>query len=192
MPRAALALDVLGVWPSHPYLYLLIFRSSVVTVVTMDTKSSKIGILYDKSDGVTAKILEASESTILSTMTIAPDAAVGRRDLRVMSPNGSFVQLYQVGSLPEQLEAEPNDDWRSAASVKMPVTINGRVTRRDYDHFRFGVEAELAGLFRTGDCFSSENPQIFLLLSQVYGHLGQSENAASAMKRHRELASGPN
>lgn len=92
-------------------------------------------------EGVTARLLDGSESAVRARISISPEAKVGRRDLRVVTPNGSFVQLFQVGSLPEQIEAEPNDDWSDAEHVKIPVTINGTVPRGDYDHFRLEVQA---------------------------------------------------
>ncbi len=91
-------------------------------------------------------------------ISVAPDAPVGRRDLRVSTPQGSFVQIFEVGSLPERTEAEPNDDWREAPPIEFPIVINGQVPSEDYDHFR--IEAQ-AGQVVTFDLRSSRVGTLF-------------------------------
>src|SRR5438874_3696796 len=91
--------------------------------------------------GVNGKILDVSESRIKAQVSIRSDAAVGRRDVRVVTPQGTFVQVFDVGALPEQTESEPNDDWSKAALIRLPVVVNGRVPAGDYDHFRFAAAA---------------------------------------------------
>ncbi|HTM47341.1 MAG TPA: PPC domain-containing protein [Bryobacteraceae bacterium] len=92
-------------------------------------------------EGVSARILDSSESRIKARVTIRTGAAVGRRDLRVATPQGTFVQVFEVGALREQSEAEPNDDWSKAERVQLPVVVNGRTPAGDYDHFRFAAAA---------------------------------------------------
>ena len=104
--------------------------------------------------GVSALVRESADKLVTAEVSIAPEAAVGRRDLRIISPRGSFVQLFEVGSLPEQRETEPNDDWEQAPPVQFPTVINGRVTAKDYDHFR--VKAR-RGQVLTFDLNSSRN-----------------------------------
>ncbi len=104
--------------------------------------------------GVAAKILHASESKIKAKVSIAGDASAGRRDLRIITPRGSFVQFFEVGTLPEQVESEPNDDWAKVPSVTMPVVVNGKILPGDYDHFRFRANA---GQIMVFDLNSSRN-----------------------------------
>ena len=104
--------------------------------------------------GVSALVRESVDKLVTAEVSIAPDAAVGRRDLRIISPRGSFVQVFEVGSLPEQRETEPNDDWQEAPPVEFPTVINGKVTAKDYDHFR--VKAR-RGQVLTFDLNSSRN-----------------------------------
>ena len=104
--------------------------------------------------GVSARVRESTDKLVTAEVSIAPDAAVGRRDLRIISPRGSFVQLFEVGSLPEQRETEPNDDWQEAPPLQSPTVINGKVTAKDYDHFR--VKAQ-RGQVLTFDLNSSRN-----------------------------------
>jgi hypothetical protein len=84
--------------------------------------------------GITARIVECTDSQIVAHVSIARNAAVGRRDLRVFTPQGTFVQVFQVGALPEQFEKEPNDDWSVAPVMEIPAIINGKVLPGDYDH----------------------------------------------------------
>ena len=108
--------------------------------------------------GVAPSIMASSESTIDVKISVAADAPAGRRDLRVITPKGSFVQVFEVGSLPEQTEAEPNDDWREAPRIEFPTVINGQVPSKDYDHFR--IEAR-AGQVVTFDVSSARVGTLF-------------------------------
>ena len=109
-------------------------------------------------EGVAPSIMASSESTIDMKISVAPGAPVGRRDLRVITPEGSFVQIFEVGSLPEETEAEPNDDWREAPRIEFPIVINGQVPSEDYDHFR--IEAR-AGQVITFDLSSARVGTLF-------------------------------
>src|SRR5262245_39850172 len=108
--------------------------------------------------GVSCKVIEASETKVAALVTIAAGAIVGRRDLRVVTPRGSFLQGFEVGALPESIEKEPNNDWSEAPWTEMPVVINGKITAGDYDHFRFSAKAGQVLIFdlnssRTGTRF---------------------------------------
>lgn len=73
-------------------------------------------------------------------VTIDKKAPPGERELRVYTPAGLSNPIYfQVGSLTETLEAEPNDDHMGPGLQEVPVpsVINGQVRPGDIDHFRF-------------------------------------------------------
>jgi len=74
------------------------------------------------------------------TVTIAPDAPAGEREMRVQTRYGLSNPIYfHVGALPEVMEKEPNDDHH-AKSVEIdspPVLVNGQVFPGDIDHFSF-------------------------------------------------------
>lgn len=91
--------------------------------------------------GVIARIIRNTESEILASFAIAKEAEPGRRDVRVVTPQGSFVQVFEVGSLLDQMESEPNDEPAKAAQLQLPIVINGKISSGDYDHFRFHAEA---------------------------------------------------
>jgi hypothetical protein len=108
--------------------------------------------------GVACQILEASDSKVVARARIAPNAAAGRRDLRVLTPRGSFLQAFEIGVLPEQMEREPENDNLTASRLSLPVLINGKISAGDYDHFRFSAEAGQTLVFdlnssRTGTRF---------------------------------------
>uniref|UniRef100_UPI003569649C PPC domain-containing protein n=1 Tax=Pontiella sp. TaxID=2837462 RepID=UPI003569649C len=74
---------------------------------------------------------------------IAKNAPAGERELRVYTPAGLSNPVYfQVGTLPEEREEEPNDDHMDPQLQLIPVpsVINGQVRPGDMDHFRFKAE----------------------------------------------------
>ena len=120
--------------------------------------------------GVSAAVRESSDKLVTAQVSIAHDAPVGRRDVRILSPRGSFVQMFEVGSLPEESEREPNNHWEEAPHVQFPTVINGKVTAKDYDHFRIKARA---GQVLTFDSNSSRNGARFdgvLSLLDLHGN----------------------
>ena len=90
-------------------------------------------ILYDPKRQPNAQIAEVA---ILS-VTIAPDAKPGTRELRLLTKNGlSNPIVLNVDSFPECHEREPNE--KEATVVKsLPAVLNGQVMPGDVDRFRF-------------------------------------------------------
>jgi len=75
-------------------------------------------------------------------LTISPDARIGDREIRLGTGLGlSNPLLFEVGSLPEVREVEPNDFRTVRQEVATaPVVLNGQVSVRDFDRFRFRAE----------------------------------------------------
>ena len=49
---------------------------------------------------------------------------------------------FALGTIPESLEVEPNNDIKHAQKVTLPAMINGRIDRRgDWDIFQFSGKA---------------------------------------------------
>ncbi len=73
------------------------------------------------------------------TLNVAPDAPLGRQDIRALTPRGySNPQPFEVGDLPEVMEAEPNNAVDKANAITAPVVINGRIGEaKDADFFRY-------------------------------------------------------
>ncbi len=73
-------------------------------------------------------------------VSIAQKAPSGVRELRVNTPRGLSNPIYfEVGTLSETMEQEPNDDHMAPGlqEVALPAMINGQILPGDIDHFRF-------------------------------------------------------
>ena len=86
---------------------------------------------------LSARILEARHNLIRARIHVEPAAQPGRHDLRVIAPHGSTVAWFDVGTLPESLEKEPNNDLAHAQPITFPTTMNGVIQAGDYDYFKF-------------------------------------------------------
>jgi hypothetical protein len=102
---------------------------------------------------------QLSEGVLLN-ITIAPDAKPGNRELRIQTPAGlSNPIVFQVGTLPEVREMEPNagesfqafpelsklpkfTDYIRPQTLKLPVVLNGQILPGDVDRFRFSAEKD--------------------------------------------------
>lgn len=120
--------------------------------------------------GMAGRVLEASESQVRAVVSVSSDAPVGRRDLRVLTPRGSFVQVFEVGALPEQMEVEPNHDWSKAPVLSLPAVVNGKISAGDYDHFRIWASAGQTLVF---DLNSSRNGTRFDAVLSILDDKGQ-------------------
>ncbi len=71
------------------------------------------------------------------TITVAADAAPGPRWLRVHDVQGaSAPRPFVVGTLPEVMEKEPNDDLKTAQMIEGDAVVNGRLEKAgDVDCF---------------------------------------------------------
>jgi hypothetical protein len=91
---------------------------------------------------------QISELVVIE-LEIAPDAAPGFRELRVQSNVGLTNPLiFQVGTLPETCELEPNDakaydkirtlpNLPDPDPLTLPIILNGQILPGDVDRFRF-------------------------------------------------------
>ncbi len=76
-------------------------------------------------------------------LTAAKDASPGMHELRVVTPGGvSNVLRFYVGTLPEEVESEPNDTPLQATQLaSLPVAVSGMLNRGlDRDCFRFSAK----------------------------------------------------
>lgn len=71
----------------------------------------------------------------------AADAEPGRHDFRLLCAHGSALGYFDVGTLAERVEKEPNDTRATAEVLAMPALVNGVLKAADYDHFRFRATA---------------------------------------------------
>lgn len=76
-------------------------------------------------------------------LTIAPDAAPGQREIRLVTAGGLTNPMYfEVGSLAEAVEHEPNDPPDVATPegttiLEPPLALNGQILPGDVDRFWF-------------------------------------------------------
>lgn len=113
-------------------------------------------------EGVTAKIIAIEEpdtqlkqrsknrqdvsenpNVVRISVTIAPDAELGQRDLRLVTPKGVTNRFrFIVGQVPEINETEPNSLLSEVQSLdSLPILVNGQVFQGDRDFFRFTAKA---------------------------------------------------
>lgn len=93
--------------------------------------------------GVTSKIVKVvNPNAVVVSLTVAPDAELGERDLRIITPGGISNRVrFFIGSLPEINEVEPNNDLAKPQVLPaLPVLINGQVLDNDRDCFQFAAK----------------------------------------------------
>ena len=85
-----------------------------------------------------------NDSRLVAQVTIALNAALGMREIRLATPKGvSNAHPFIVGDLPEVRETEPNSAPSAANWVNLPTTISGVIDSvDDRDFFRFNAKAE--------------------------------------------------
>lgn len=103
-------------------------------------------IVIDGPPGVTVSDVKAVDAKLVqATLTIAPDAPLGRRLVRVVGSLAgglSNFRQFLVGPLPEVVEQEPNNTPEAPQDVTTPAVINGRINPTlDIDCYRFQATA---------------------------------------------------
>ena len=72
---------------------------------------------------------------------VAADATPGFREVRLDGPSGvSNLAVVRVDTLPQVVEAEPNNDPEKAQEVAIGTVIDGLHNAVDVDHFRITGE----------------------------------------------------
>ena len=79
------------------------------------------------------------EGTSKLMFNIAPDAPLGRQEVRARAPKGfSNLVPFDVQDIPDYLEVEPNNTTDKANAISLPVAINGHIdSAKDIDRFKF-------------------------------------------------------
>jgi hypothetical protein len=95
-----------------------------------------------------ANRLDQSENpnVVQMSLTIAPDAEPGARDLWIITPKGATNRFkFVVGQVPEVNEDDENnknDELDGAQSLAaLPILVNGQIDQGDRDIFRFTARA---------------------------------------------------
>lgn len=102
-------------------------------------------IVIDGPPGIRVKeIKNLKPHEVRATLEISADAPPGRRCVRVLSAGSGLTNMawFVVGSLPEIVESEPNNDATKPQDVTAPVVINGQISpAADVDVFRFHAKS---------------------------------------------------
>ncbi|MBM4079815.1 MAG: hypothetical protein FJ278_08960, partial [Planctomycetes bacterium] len=131
------------------------------TVTGLDLRAATA--VHVSGGGVVGKVVEAQQpaakpaaskqskfgrqaketETVRISIAIAPDAELGVRDLRLITPGGvSNRYRFVVGQLREVAEVEPNSTRAQAQRLEsLPVVVNGQVFEADADMYRFTAKA---------------------------------------------------
>ena len=98
--------------------------------------------VFFSGEGISGHI--PNDSRLVAQVTIAPNAALGIREVRLVTPKGvSNAQPFVVGDLPEVEEIEPNSEPSAANWINLPTTVSGVIDSvDDQDFFRFNAKAE--------------------------------------------------
>ncbi|RMH04410.1 MAG: hypothetical protein D6702_03225 [Planctomycetota bacterium] len=76
--------------------------------------------------------------TVVLRLSVDPEARPGMRELRLLTPAGASNPLrFEIGTLLELREREPNDREPPAEALPSPAVLNGQITPGDIDRFRF-------------------------------------------------------
>ena len=132
-------------------------RGATVTAEVHGTGLAHLSGVFLTGSGVSAEVLPGPatyyrdgkthplslDQARLLKLTIAPDAALGSREIRVFEPGGiSMRKIFRVGQWPEIEETEPNDTPEAAQVITPPVTINGQFQQpSDQDCYRLTCKA---------------------------------------------------
>jgi hypothetical protein len=125
-----------------------IYPAGAARGTTVDVLASGTSIAPDSmlvtGGGVTGKVIDAKDpNKVKISVTVAPDAAVGEREFRLVNAGGVSNRFrFLIGELPEMMETEPNNDRSSPQKIaRLPVLINGQITDSDRDYFQFTAKA---------------------------------------------------
>ena len=107
----------------------------------IEEKAGEAAVFFS-GEGVSGHI--PNDSFLVAQVTIAPNAAQGMREVRLVTPKGvSNAQPFIVGDLPEVGEIEPNSEPSAANWINLPTTVSGVIDSvDDQDFFRFNAKAE--------------------------------------------------
>lgn len=102
-------------------------------------------VIVDGAPGITVSDVTVDDRALMkATFTIAPDAAPGRRMIRVKGGVTGLTssRWFFVGPLPERVEGKDNNTPATAESIVLPLVMNGIIDRPlDQDCFRFTANA---------------------------------------------------
>lgn len=96
---------------------------------------------FDKA--LSAEIVTCAPTRLQVRFAISPSASLGPHYFQIVTPRGaSGPLLFRIGDQPRTRDTEPNSLLKQAQTVKLPVTIDGRLNADgDFDFYRFQAAA---------------------------------------------------
>jgi hypothetical protein len=116
-------------------------------------------------------------------LNLAPEAPVGRQEIRAASSKGlSNPFPFDISDLPQFMEKEPNSALDQADPVSLPVAINGRIGKEgDYDAFKFHAEKDQQFIFDLeGSRFGSSLDALLTLTDASGTIIQRNDDSAGA------------
>lgn len=98
-------------------------------------------VMIDGPPGVTARDVKTDKNVVRAVLEIAPDAAPGRREVRLLGDRVGLTNMlyFTVGTLPEVIE----DPARDRHDIDWPCVVNGRIDPdTDADRYVFTARAD--------------------------------------------------
>jgi hypothetical protein len=94
-----------------------------------------------RSGKLKAEVLRSGAYQAELRVSVAGDAEPGRHDFRLVAKHGSALGYFDVNTLVERTEKEPNDNREKAEGLEFPALVNGILKAGDYDYYRFSAKA---------------------------------------------------
>jgi len=135
---AAGEVKVPPIWPQIQGLFPRGGQRGTEVAVTIKGRNLQgaTGLIFT-SVKLNGKVLSATAYEVKAIVRMDADAEPGRHDLRLVAGHGTAIGYFDVGTLAERSEKEPNNDVGKAEALTFPALVNGILTQGDYDHYRF-------------------------------------------------------
>lgn len=135
-------------------------RGTTGEVTIAGTNLNETRDLYFSHPGVAARLVQPNRFAV----TAAADVPEGDYDVWVVTASGlSNPRRFAVGTLPEVLEKEKNDEPKAAQVLQLPAVINGSTqpgTDRDYYRFELTKGQRLTLAWRSETLEGSVRPAL--------------------------------
>jgi quinohemoprotein amine dehydrogenase alpha subunit-like protein len=96
-------------------------------------------VAFNRPD-IKGELISSNFNTAKVKVTVGSTVPTGLHDYRLKTPNGAFVGVFHVGSLPGGREVEPNDDVRKPQKITLPAMMEGNIGGPDFDVYSFHAE----------------------------------------------------
>jgi hypothetical protein len=148
IPAVLLLLTTSNAQPPPPFISAVFpaggQRGKTVEVTVSGANLLDANAVRFTGAGVSASVTRAvGANAVRLSVTIAPDAELGERDLRLVTPGGASNRFrFFVSACTEVVEVEPNSEKNQAQQLpSLPVVVNGQAFEADRDFFRFSAKA---------------------------------------------------